>query len=84
MKATRNIVIKTLFTADEYSAFRDACNDADITQSKQLRDMANGWVAHRNDRRRAVRGECPGAVQKQAMFLPGRVRFSGRTMSMRM
>ncbi|HWT40934.1 MAG TPA: hypothetical protein VN081_06775 [Dongiaceae bacterium] len=84
MKDPRNIVIKTLFNADEYSAFRDACNDADITQSKQLRDLANNWVTQRNDRRRFGRGECPGAAQKQAMFLPGRVRFAGRTMSMRM
>lgn len=84
MKDPRNIVIKTLFNADEYSAFRDACNDADITQSKRLRDLASGWVAQRNDKRRVGRGECPGTAQKQAMFLPGRVRFSGRTMSMRM
>ena len=84
MKDPRNIVIKTLFNADEYSAFRDACNDADITQSKQLRDLANGWVAQRNDRRKVGRGECPGKVQNRAMFLPGRVRFGSRTMSMRM
>lgn len=84
MKDPRNIVIKTLFNADEYSAFRDACNDADITQSKQLRDLANGWVARRNDRRRRGRGECPIQGQNRPMFLPGRVRFAGRTMSMRM
>lgn len=84
MKATRDIVIKTLFNADEFSAFRDACNDADVTQSKKLRELAINWVTHRNDRRRSARVEWPASGHNRAMLLPGRVRFSASRMSLRM
>ncbi len=44
----RNIVVKTLLSADEFLTFETACKHSDISQSKALRDLANGWV---NDRR---------------------------------
>ena len=83
MKTTRDIVVKTLFNADEYLAFDTACTEEDIPQSKILRDLGNAWVAYRNDRRRPVRNEWPSSGHSRAMHLPGRVNY-GATPQMRM
>lgn len=78
MKNPRHIVIKSLFNATEYTNFSEACNDADVSQSKQLRDLAADWVAKRNDRRRSGRGEWPISGQGRSMFCPGRARIASR------
>lgn len=80
-KPVRNIVVKTLLNADEFLKFDAACNDADITHSKALRDMANRFA---HDRRRQQRGEWPAPVHNKAMFLPGRVNYGVAHTHMRM
>lgn len=84
MKQVRNIVVKTLLNADEFSAFEAACKAADdIPHSRALRDMVNGFSG-RNDKRRQKRSEWPVSVHNKAMFLPGRVNYGGMKMNMRM
>lgn len=43
MKTPRHIVIKSLFNANEFLAFKAKCEDEDITQSRALRELANDW-----------------------------------------
>ena len=77
MKSLRVIEIKTLFNADEYTAFRDECLVADVSHSKQLRDLAKGWV---NDRRKVDQRERQGGGYNPAMFLPNRNSYGSQNM----
>lgn len=78
MKDPRTIVVKTLLNTDEFLAFSSECEAADIPQSKLLRDLAKGWVAERNCRRRPQPVEYPGAGQHMTMLLPGRANYGVR------
>lgn len=83
MKNPREIVVKAMLNPDEYLAFKTACQEEDVSQSKALRDLSNAWVTSRNDRRRPTRREWPNGAHNQAMFLPGRVNY-GAAPQMRM
>lgn len=73
MKANpRTIVVKTLFNPDEFLAFDTECVNADISHSKQLRDLAKGWMTQRNDRRDQVQKEWPGRSQCKSIIFPSR------------
>lgn len=84
MKTKRNIPVKTNFDADLYTAFDAACGEAVVSHSKQLYDLASAWVARRNDKCHAQRADRPKLAPNRAMFLPGRTRFAGNSMSLRM
>lgn len=47
MKNPRTFEVKTRFNADEVLALTRACDDADISLSKLLRDQAMDWVRQR-------------------------------------
>lgn len=74
-RAARDIVVKTLLNADEFLEFDAACQSADTSHSKALRDLARGWMKDRNDRRPRTRSEWPNANHNMAMFLPGRANY---------
>jgi hypothetical protein len=82
MKDPRTIVVKTLLNPDEFVALREECEAADVTHSKLLRDLAKGWLAERNSRRRSVGVEWPSAGQNLSMLLPGRTNY-GASMHLR-
>jgi hypothetical protein len=66
---TRHIVVKSLFSADEFVEFDRACGNE--PHSRILRDLANHWSRWKNRTGRTARKRGPGAGQKMAMF-PGR------------
>jgi hypothetical protein len=72
MKTPRTIVVKTLLNADEFLAFEAHCEKEDVSQSKALRDLANGWTRCRNDRRADKKRERPDMGHKRHMSLPSR------------
>lgn len=72
MKTSRNVVVKTLFNPDEFLAFEARCGLADISQSKALRDLANGWTRCTNDRREERKKNRPDFGHKRPMILPSR------------
>lgn len=78
MKNPRTIVVKTLMNPDEFLAFDAACVVADVTHSKQLRDMAKGWTAQINVKRVKPSTEGPAWAQNMAMLLPGRPHYGAR------
>lgn len=84
-RAPRDIVVKTLFNADEFLEFDKACASADTSHSKVLRDLAKSFVASRNDRRRRTGNEWPVNGHNMSMLLPGRTNYgvAGR-MNMRL
>ena len=72
MKTPRDIVIKSLFNADEFLAFKAKCDQEDITQSRAIRELANDWSnvsSLCNRMERAKQG------QKMPMATRGRSRF---------
>ena len=77
MRNPRTIVVKTLMNPDEFLAFDAACTAADVTHSKQLRDMAKGWTQSKVKRTRPA-PEGPAWAQNMAMLLPGRPHYGAR------
>ena len=75
---TRNIVVKTLLSADEFLEFNAACKAADKPHSKALRDLSKDWIARQHDRRRMPISKWPGAGQNVAMHFPNRVNYAMR------
>lgn len=69
MKIARNIVVKTLLNPDEFLAFEAQCISSDVSQSKALRDLANGWTSCKSNRAHDRRGR-PDMGHKRAMKLP--------------
>lgn len=73
----RSIVVKALFSPDEFVEFNRECTDNDVSHSKTLRDLAKGWIARqRKDKQQRDRREWPAAGQNMAMFLPGRGNYA--------
>ena len=72
MKTPRDIVIKSLFNADEFLAFKAKCEQEDITQSRAIRELANDW-SHVSSL--CNRMERPKHVPKLPMSARGRSRF---------
>lgn len=75
MKTPRNVVIKSLFNADEFLAFKAKCDSEDITQSRALRELANDWS---NVSSLCSRMERPKHDQKMPSAARGRSRFHVR------
>lgn len=71
-RAPREIVVKTLLNADEFLEFDTACNDADTSHSRALRDLARGFARSRNIKRQRAANEWSINGQNMAMLLPGR------------
>lgn len=66
---TRHIVVKGLFSPDEFVDFDRACGKE--PHSRILRDLANHWSQWMNRTDRQTQREWPRGGQKMAMF-PGR------------
>jgi hypothetical protein len=78
MKNPRTIVVKTLMNPDEFLAFDAACVVADVTHSKQLRDLSKTWAAQAKNKRSKSPTEGPAWAQNMAMLLPGRPHYGAR------
>jgi hypothetical protein len=68
MKSRKDVVVKALFSADQFVAFDEECTDADVSHSEALRELANTWV----QQRQSTKGESQGkwAVTGQKMAIP--------------
>jgi hypothetical protein len=75
MKSPRNIVVKSLFNPDEFIAFKNKCDQEDITQSRAIRELANDWS---NVNKLCERMERPKNVHKLPMAARGRTSFHQR------
>lgn len=75
MKTPRNVVIKSLFNADEFLAFKAKCEESDTTQSRALRELANDWT---NVSSLCARMERPKHDHKLPTAVRGRSRFHVR------
>lgn len=66
----RNITVKTFLSADEFLAFENKCISTDISQSKALRDLANGWTRSCKNTRTHDRRNRPNMGHIRHMQLP--------------
>lgn len=68
----RNIEVKTLLDADEFTAFQAERNAAKVETSPLIRAFLNSWTAEQKNKRAQQQREWPGYGQHMAMSLPGR------------
>jgi hypothetical protein len=65
---TRHIHVKSLFRADQFVAFKQACEESDVSHSRILSDLADYWMAWKKYLNSAQERECPEVAQNMAMF----------------
>lgn len=65
---THHVEVKSLFRADGFIAFRDACDDSDVSRSRMLCKLAEWWVAWRNLNKGYAAVELPDPSQVTAIF----------------
>lgn len=67
MRNPKIVVVKALFSVDQYLALNDECTNADVSHSELLRELAMSWIRQRQSTKGANQDKWPGAGQKMAM-----------------
>jgi hypothetical protein len=66
MKNPRHIEVKTRMSDEEHRALSEACNEADVSHSKLLRDLALDWIRQRQSIESATKEKRPNQATKWA------------------
>lgn len=67
MKNPRTFEVKTRLNADEVLAFSRACDEADISHAKLLRDLALDWVRQHQSTASGPEDKRPNPAPKWAL-----------------
>jgi hypothetical protein len=67
MKSRKSVVVKALFSVDQFMALDEECTDADLSHSELLRELANAWVQQRQSTKAGNQGKWAVTGQKLAI-----------------
>jgi len=68
----RNIEVKALLDADEFTAYQAEAKAARVETSPLIRAFLNSWTAEQKNKRAQQQREWPAYGHHMAMSLPGR------------
>jgi hypothetical protein len=68
MKSRKNVVVKALFSVDQFVALDEECTDADVSHSELLRELSMEWVRQRQSTKAESQGKW--AISGQKMAIP--------------